>query len=78
MTEKKVKAHIVDDLCGDPNTGECRRLQDRTELGRGSRVGCSFLDSCNRGIGVCRSLSINVVLRLRLRLCISESVFECR
>lgn len=73
-TAKTLKVHVVDDLSGDPNTGECRRLHNSAQLGHSGKVGSSLLDSCSRGIGLCRSLSVNVGLRLRLSG--SESVFE--
>lgn len=71
---KTLKAHIVDDLRGHPDTGERSRLHNSTQLGHGSEVGRSLLNSCSRCIGLRRSLSVNVGLRLRLSG--SEGVFE--
>ena len=70
----ELKAHVVDDLCGNPNTGICRRLRNSAQLGHSSKVGGSLLDSCGRSISLSRSLSINIGLRLRVSG--SESVFE--
>ena len=70
----ELKAHVVDDLCGNPNTGICRRLHNSAQLSHSSKVGGSLLDSCGRSIGLSRGLSVNIGLRLRVSG--SESVFE--
>ena len=68
------KAHVVHDLCGHPNTNECRRVHNSTQLGHGSKVGLRFLDSLSSGKALRRSLS--VIVNLRLRLSGSKSVFN--
>lgn len=50
----------------DPDTGECRGLNNGLQLGLGDKVGLSLLESFSRGVGLRVGLGVDVGLCLGL------------
>lgn len=63
----EIRAHVVDNLCANPNADIGGRDGDRHDIGLRHEVRLGLLDSLRRGVGLGGRLRVDVDLCLRLR-----------